>query len=171
MMDIERFNKFAELIAHSAVVIGLILAVVGYMSERSARREQFTVEYSRVYNGEHLQSSRTRIRALVRSMEVALSGYRISNTSIADLLVKQIKAGGEKTPESDILAVAEYFNGALSCVEAELCDDELFKKMHSNEASSLACFISPALDEISLRGGQSEMKRGLLHFRSASVIC
>lgn len=171
MIGLERVIKYAELIAHSAVVVGLILAVAGYMSEKSARREQFTVEYSRAYDDEYLQASRTRIRALVRSMESVLSGYRVSSASIADLLVKHVQAGGESTPERDILAVAEYFNGALSCVEADLCDDELFRKLHSNEASSLACLILPALDEISLRGGQSELKRGILHFRSTSVTC
>ncbi len=170
-MELERLIKWAELLAHGAVLVGLVLAVTGYISERGNRREQFTVEYSRAYDQEYLQTARTQIRANIRSIETALAGYKISNGAIADLLVRQIEAGGEKTPEGDILAIAEYFNGALSCVEAGLCNDKLFKKLHSNEASSLACLLLPALDAISLPGGQAELKRGLLHFRTAPPGC
>lgn len=171
MIKLDRLTKGVELVAHTAVVVGLVLAVLGYLSEKNARREQFTVEYSRAYDSEYLQASRTRIRGSVRSIENALPNYRISNSAIAEILVKQINEGGVGSPEADVLAVAEYFNGALSCVEADLCDDDLIKRLHANEAASLACLILPALDVISLRGGQTEMKRGILHFRSEAVDC
>ena len=171
MSYLDRSTKIAELISHIAVVIGLVLASLGYMSEKSAQAERFTVGYAREYNSQSMQAARNRIRSAVRSIESTFSGYRVTNKAIATILAKQIQKDDPPSLGADILMLVDYFNGANTCVESNICSDELFKKLHSSEATSLSCLILPAVDYISLEGGQDELKKGLLHFRIENWHC
>lgn len=160
--------KYSEFTATVFLGVGLVLAVVGYFSDRDHRVKQFTIEYAKAYHESSLQEARNKIREEIRKIENI--DRSMNNSTLADLLSKN----ASKNPNSDfaksIFEISDYYNSLQNCISAEICDEMLVKKLHASEASSLRCLILPALKEISLSGGEQATTSGII-FLSEGTIC
>lgn len=159
---LSRFAHFAEIGNALLVAAALALGVFGFQSDQKRRTERYTFDYAQNYFSPMMLQSRQAVREKILALEKL--DPAISNNQLASLLADTFAASTDKAFAQDIVAITDYFNGAKGCVDAGLCDRDLMRTLHSDEAASLACLLGPTLKLIAFSGGEDILAKGLSFF-------
>lgn len=158
---LKRAAELSEIASAIVVIVGLALAVWGVYTERNARKERYTFDYVSQYFGEDLREKRNSIRATLHQIEADLGMTTIGNHAFSLLFADHASKTGAVELRFALVSVFDFYSGAKTCVEANLCDIELIRTMVGSEAQSLVCLIGPAANQITLTGGQDSLLSGL----------
>lgn len=159
---LSRFAYYAEIGNALMVAAALALGVIGFQSDQKRGMERYTFDYAQNYFAPTMLESRQAVRERILTIEKL--DPKISNNQLASLLADTFTASTDKVFSSNIVAITDYFNGAKGCVDARLCDPNLMRTLHSDEASSLACLLGPTLKLIAFSGGEEILTEGLVFF-------
>lgn len=159
-----RAANIAELVSAFAVVAGICVAIYGFTKDRENQRRQFTVEYAQAYFRGDLHEARNTIRnRLVRPSRL---GGDVSDKVLADIILRDVIKDSDSSIAAAALRIADYFNGARTCLRAGICDRKLLLALHRSEANTLRCILSPALVRLSIGGRTTDLQAGLVYFAS-----
>jgi len=167
---LKRAADLSEIVSAIVVLAGLALAVWGVYTERNARKERYTFDYVSQYFGEDLREKRNLIRETLSQIEADLGTNTVGNHEFSLLFADRVSETDAGALKFALVSVFDFFSGAETCLEADLCDIELIRAMVGNEAQSLVCLVGPAADRITLTGGRDSLLSGL-HFIAGNPVC
>lgn len=174
-MNIDRAAKISECVAAIAVVLGIIFGGFNYLQERESRKERFTFDYSREFYDGDLHRIRSTLLERVSKLEEIPPGrggtFPVEDIALYFQMQTQGSSKAGAALRSELLAILDYFNGALGCVEAELCDAELLSSLHRGEAHDLLCLFEPAMTALPRRGGEVVLLAGIRRFGESGNKC
>lgn len=153
-------SSLLNAIANSAVILGLVLAVLAFRSDQSNATKEFTLTFLEPYLTGNLFLDKEKLFTVMSEARAKYPDLGTENYSV--LLAKRVTVDPEV--RTSVVRIAEFYNSVRACVQGGVCDETLVVALTRGEPQHLLCILQPSFDLLIKRTGIVELNEGLSYF-------
>ncbi len=148
MAEPKKYIKLSlEQVSHAAVIIGVILAVWGFLMREADRRSETALVFLQTFQDADMAAARQQFRAYWMAQPLAALSGRPGSAGVIDALAMEHVFGSTEAT-AVFLRQIENLDLIGSCVEGGLCDAETIDNQIGDYATDFLCLYRRPIEEL-----------------------